>query len=114
MDNATYVGLTRQMTLRRELDIIANNVANADTAGFKVEQLLREEEPTKPATTLGVRTPTNFVIDGEIARDFSQGAYARTGNPLDVAIEGDGFLAVRTARKPSPSMATSSGLPVRA
>ncbi len=39
MDNAAYVGLSRQMTLRRELDIIANNVANADTAGFKVESL---------------------------------------------------------------------------
>jgi flagellar basal-body rod protein FlgF len=84
------------MTLRRELDIIANNVANADTAGFKVESLLREEEPTRPAKTHGLRTPVDFVIDGEVARDFSQGAYARTGNPLDVAIEGDGFLTVRT------------------
>ncbi|MDP3081718.1 MAG: flagellar basal body protein, partial [Brevundimonas sp.] len=40
MENAAYVGLSRQMTLRRELDIVANNIANADTTGFKVEQLL--------------------------------------------------------------------------
>jgi flagellar basal-body rod protein FlgF len=36
MDNAVYVGLSRQMQLRRELDIIANNIANSDTTGFKV------------------------------------------------------------------------------
>jgi len=35
MDNALYVGLSRQMTLRRQLDIVANNIANADTTGFK-------------------------------------------------------------------------------
>lgn len=98
MDNAAYVGLSRQMTLRRELDIIANNVANADTAGFKMESLLREEEPSRPAKTMGLRTPVNFVIDGEVARDFRQGTYSRTGNPLDVAVEGDAFLAVRTAQ----------------
>ena len=40
MENAAYIGLSRQMTLRRELDIVANNIANADTTGFKVEQLL--------------------------------------------------------------------------
>lgn len=97
MDNASYVGLSRQMTLRRELEIIANNVANADTAGFKVEQLLKEEEPTRPARTHGVRTPVDFVVDGEVARDFAQGGFTRTGNTFDLAVEGDGFLVVQTA-----------------
>ena len=53
MDNALYVGLSRQMTLRRELDVVANNIANADTAGFKVESLMVGTEPAQPA-----RTPT--------------------------------------------------------
>jgi flagellar basal-body rod protein FlgF len=97
MDNTTYVALSRQMTLRRELDIIANNVANADTAGFKVEQLLTEEEPLRPAKTFGVKPPVDFVIDGEVARDFTQGALQQTGNTFDLAVEGDGFLVVRTA-----------------
>ena len=44
MENAAYIGLSRQMTLRRELDVVANNIANADTTGFKVEQLLVGEE----------------------------------------------------------------------
>lgn len=98
MDNAAYVGLSRQMSLRRELDIIANNVANADTAGFKVEQLLKEEEALRPAKTFGLRRPVDFVVDGEVARDFGQGGFQKTNNPLDIAIEGDGFLSVRTAQ----------------
>lgn len=97
MDNAAYVALSRQMTLRRELDIIANNVANVDTAGFKVEQLLTEEEPLRPAKTFGIKPPVDFVIDGEVARDFSQGGFSQTGNTFDVAVEGDGFLVVQTA-----------------
>lgn len=97
MDNAAYIGLSRQMTLRRELEIIANNVANADTAGFKVEQLLTEEEPTRPAKTFGIRPPVDFVVDGEVARDFTQGGFSQTGNTFDLAVEGDGFLVVRTA-----------------
>jgi flagellar basal-body rod protein FlgF len=88
------------MTLRRELDIIANNVANADTVGFKVEQLLVEEEPLRPAKSLGIRGPVDFVIDGEVARDFSQGGFSQTGNTFDLAVEGDGFLVVETANGP--------------
>jgi flagellar basal-body rod protein FlgF len=100
MDNTAYVALSRQITLRRELDIIANNVANADTAGFKAESLLVEEEPMRPAKTFGLRAPVDFVIDGEVARDFGQGGFQKTGNPLDVAIEGDGFLSIETAQGP--------------
>jgi flagellar basal-body rod protein FlgF len=100
MDNTAYVALSRQMTLRRELDIIANNVANAETAGFKVEQLLTEEEPLRPAKSVGLRPPVNFVIDGEVARDFSQGGFTQTGNTFDLAVEGDGFLVVQTANGP--------------
>jgi flagellar basal-body rod protein FlgF len=41
MDNALYVGLSRQVVLRREMDIVANNIANLDTNGFKVESLMQ-------------------------------------------------------------------------
>ena len=46
MDNAIYVGLSRQMLLQRELDIVANNLANVDTAGFKFEVADRQR-PTR-------------------------------------------------------------------
>ena len=45
MDNSLYVGLSKQMVLRREMDIVANNIANAETTGFKVESLMEKTDP---------------------------------------------------------------------
>jgi flagellar basal-body rod protein FlgF len=94
MDNTLYVGLSRQMVLRREMDIIANNIANADTSGFKVESLMTKTEPKAPATTFGAPAPVKFVTSDGVARDFSQGALRKTDGPLDLAIEGRGFFRV--------------------
>ncbi|MEO8114597.1 MAG: flagellar basal-body rod protein FlgF [Phenylobacterium sp.] len=96
MDNALYIGLSRQMVLRRELDIVANNIANADTNGFKVESLMTKTDPKAPAMTLGGPKPVKFVTSDGVARDFGQGALRRTDSPLDVAIEGQGFFKVTT------------------
>ena len=72
MDNATYVGLSKQILLQRELDIVANNLANVDTTGFKVESLISGADPTLPAHTLGVTQPVQFSVDNGLARDFTQ------------------------------------------
>ena len=53
MDNALFVGLSRQVILRREMEIIANNIANMDTTGFKVESMMQKTDPAEPAVTLG-------------------------------------------------------------
>ena len=99
MENAAYVALSRQMTLRRELDIVANNIANADTTGFKVEQLLVGAEVGQRARNHGVRPSASFVLDQGIGRDFGQGALSQTGRTLDFAIEGEGaFFTVQTAQ----------------
>src|SRR5579862_1039443 len=72
MDNVMYVGLSRQETLQRELDVVANNVANVDTAGFKVESLMVQTDPQRlPAAGDGPRN-VNFTLDAGVARDFSQ------------------------------------------
>ncbi len=97
MDNALYVGLSRQMTLRRQLDIVANNVANANTTGFKTEDLMVRTEQAKPAKTLDGGSPVKFVLDSGVARDFTQGAMTKTGGDLDVAIDGKGFFKIQTA-----------------
>jgi len=97
MDNALYVGLSRQMTLRRELDIVANNIANADTTGFKVESLLVKTEPGAPARTLDGPKPVKFALDVGVARDFSPAALHNTAAPLDLGIEGPGFFKISTA-----------------
>jgi flagellar basal-body rod protein FlgF len=90
VENAAYVGLSRQMTLRRELDVVANNIANADTNGFKVEQLLVGSEVGERARNAFVRPGVSFVLDNGVGRDFSAGALSQTGRSLDFAIEGDG------------------------
>jgi len=90
VENASLIALSRQLVLRRQLDIAANNIANADTTGFKVEQLIVETEEARLARNLGVSGPGQFVLDQGVGRDFSQGAIRETGRPLDVAIEGDG------------------------
>ena len=100
MDNALYVGLSRQMTLRHELDIVANNIANADTAGFKVESLMLATQPQAPAVTLDGPKPVKFVMDTGVARDFSQGGLHRTNNDLDLGLDGPGFFQVSTADGP--------------
>jgi flagellar basal-body rod protein FlgF len=97
LDNTTYVGLSRQMTLRRELDIVANNIANADTAGFKTESLMVASESRLPAKDAQLPHATRFVLDSGVARDFGQGSLKQTHNELDVAIEGDAFFSVSTA-----------------
>ena len=96
MDNALYVGLSRQMTLRRQLDIVANNIANADTTGFKAESLMMETAPRAPAMTQGGPKPVKFVLDSGVARDFTPGALRRTDAPFDLGIEGMGFFKVTT------------------
>ena len=92
MENAALIALSRQMTLRRELDIVANNIANADTSGFKVEGLIVEEEAVSHARNFGVYGAPSFVLDQGVGRDFSQGAIRQTGRPLDVALEGEGVF----------------------
>lgn len=99
MDNAIYVGLSRQMMLRRELDVIANNIANADTSGFKVEDTLTKTE-AKAAPRTRQSDAIKFVIDDGVARDFGQGGLNRTSSPLDLAIEGQGFFTVNTTAGP--------------
>ncbi len=99
MDNTLYVALSRQMVLRREMDVVANNIANADTAGFKVEQIMSETEVERLAVQPGSGSRNvQFVLDQGLARDFKQGAISQTSNPLDFAVDGEGFFRIITPR----------------
>jgi flagellar basal-body rod protein FlgF len=99
MENSLLVGLSRQMTLERELDVVANNVANVNTNGFKAERTLFEEYLNSGAHEDNFQTPdrrVSYVQDRGTFHDLAQGAPQLTSNPLDVAIDGGGFLAVQT------------------
>ncbi len=94
MENGMYAAVSRQLILRRSLDIVANNVANATTTGFKVEELGVAQNPDRRAFHVDGPQRVAFAQDWSLLRDFSQGALEQTGRPLDLAINGDGFFAV--------------------
>lgn len=96
MDNAMYVALSRQMTLRRELDIVANNIANVDTTGFKVEGTMVRTDPSTGAKMVDGPASLKFVIDDGVTRDFGQGTLRQTGGSFDLGIEGQGFFKIQT------------------
>lgn len=98
MENTLLVGLSRQVALERQLDVISNNVANMNTTGFKADKSLFEEYLKSGAhedNFVGPDRRVSFVQDRATWHDFAQGPAERTGNPLDVAIAGNGFLAVQ-------------------
>jgi flagellar basal-body rod protein FlgF len=101
MENALLIGLSRQMALSHELDIIANNIANIDTTGFKSDNAAFGEYLMPRASDRGFSGSdrrVSFVQDRASWIDLSEGAIQQTGNPLDLAISGDGYLTVQTAR----------------
>ena len=100
MQNGLLIGLSRQVALERELAVIANNIANINTSGFKSDGALFEEYVSKTARAgkLANDNKVSFVRDRATWIDMSQGAMQRTGNPTDVAIDGTGFLAIQTPR----------------
>jgi flagellar basal-body rod protein FlgF len=98
MQNAVLVGLSRQVALGRELDVIANNIANLNTTGFKADGSLFEEYLSTGARDDETGGQVSFVRDRGTWHDLSEGPIEKTGNPLNVAIDGAGFLVVQTPR----------------
>jgi flagellar basal-body rod protein FlgF/flagellar basal-body rod protein FlgG len=100
MENTLLIGLSRQVTLERQMDVIANNVANVNTNGFKADRSLFHEYLVPTARednfAAGRDRRLSHVVDRATFKDFAQGSPDQTKNPLDVAIAGDGFFTVQT------------------
>jgi len=92
------VGLSAQQVLQKRMDTTANNLANMTTAGFKVEHVVSRELSEKPATAQDNPNEIAFTDAWMLQRDFSTGPLEQTGNPLDFALEGDGFFVIQTAQ----------------
>ncbi|MDA7827274.1 flagellar hook-basal body complex protein [Rhodobacteraceae bacterium] len=91
MDTSNYTTLTRQSGLMREMQIIANNVANAATSGYRQEGVMFSE----------YLVPTGSddvsMAHANLSRtDFRQGSLAPTGNAFDLAIQGNGYFTIDT------------------
>jgi flagellar basal-body rod protein FlgF len=93
MDTTGYIALSRQLALQRKMAVIAQNVANVGTTGYRAEHALFEPVPERA----GERPRRlDFVQDVGLFRDLAPGALNLTGNPLDVAVKGEGYLAFQT------------------
>lgn len=99
MMNAQLVALSREVALRRELDVIANNLANMNTTAFQAERVAFEDYlmPRAEASAFQNRDhDVAFVQDWATYRDIEPGAREVTGNDLDVALSPGGYLTVET------------------
>jgi flagellar basal-body rod protein FlgF len=90
-----YVGLSAQISLQRRLETIANNVANASTVGFRAEEVKFEQ-----ALSLASADPIAYASAGKPFLSRRAGELVRTDNPLDVAVQGDAWLAVQSPAGP--------------
>ncbi|MEO1014247.1 MAG: flagellar hook-basal body complex protein [Pseudomonadota bacterium] len=95
-DNMISAALSRQKGLMKELLTVTNNIANADTAGYRAEGVVFSEyvEALDKSDSLSMTRAAGRTID------MSQGEIITTKDPLDIAISGDGFFLVETEGGP--------------
>ncbi len=92
MENTLFIALSKQLAIRREMDVIANNLANTSSPGFKNEKMMFVEYLKET----GPREKVSLVQDIALARDLSEGVFKRTNGALDLAIHGKGWFVVET------------------
>ncbi|MCT4556777.1 MAG: flagellar hook-basal body complex protein [Pelagimonas sp.] len=92
METASYTALSRQSGLLREMRVIANNIANTNTTGFRQEGVIFSEYITQGDTQTSVSMARGRIRN----TSFAQGNLEHTGGTYDFAIEGDGFFLVDT------------------
>jgi flagellar basal-body rod protein FlgF len=91
MQSSLYVALSGQVALQKRLDTIANNIANANTGGYRAEEVSFSTILSRAGAT-----PTAFASSGDSYISRKSGELTNTGNPLDIAVQGDGWFALRT------------------
>lgn len=99
MDSGYYAAMTGLVARTQALDTAASNLANAQTPGYRAEREFFRSVllgPDALDSQLG-ETLNNFGLLGGDRLSMAQGALEQTGNPLDLAIEGQGFFAIQTA-----------------
>lgn len=126
MESGYYAALTGLLAQSQTLDSVAGNLANAGTAGFRAERdYFRDAVVGTGAEESQVNAAVNnYGVLGGTMLDLAQGPMQETGNPLDVAIQGQGFFAIRTGngvrytrdgelmRAASGELVTADGMPV--
>ena len=100
MDSPGYIILSRLSAQMRAQSLTANNLANADTPGYRATRPVFAEHPALQRTGQHPRggREVDYSWDRSTWRDEQPGSISRTGNPLDVALAGEGYFAVDTPR----------------
>jgi len=126
MDSGYYAAMAGLVARTQALDTAASNLANTQTPGYRAEREFFRSVllgPDAMNSQLG-RTVNNFGLLGGDRLDMAQGALTATGNPLDLAIQGEGFFQVQTPnglrytrdggfhRSPTGQLVTQAGEPV--
>ena len=93
MENSLYITLSRQETLRRQLEVVSNNIANMNTSGFKSQRMLFLEYLERPEHQ---GDKMSFVQDYGLLRNTEVGPLNVTNNEMDVALRSEGYFAVET------------------
>lgn len=109
MVRALYTAYTGMINEQYRMDIITNNMANADTCGYKQEGVTNQSfdsmlaikihDESEHYTDRALGNVSLGVKMGEVYTDFGQGSIRETGNPYDLAISGDGFFSLRVTDK---------------
>jgi len=109
MDSGYYAACTAMMTQSQALELVANNLANSSTTGFRAEhsvfQSLVASSSGAPMSPLNEAANQYGILQGTRV-DGTQGQFEQTGNPLDLAIEGPGYFVVQT---PNGRLLTRNG-----
>ena len=91
MQSSLYVALSGQVALQKRLDTIANNIANVNTGGFRAEEVSFSTLVSRAGAA-----PTAFATSGENYISRKNGEMNPTGSPLDIAVQGNAWFAVKT------------------
>lgn len=92
MQGGLHVGLSAQIALRDRLETLAHNLANVNTPGFRAEQAKFDAAVAR----VGAQPPVAFVEAKEPYLSRESGGAIKTDSPLDVALQGDAFMALQT------------------
>lgn len=107
MENSIYAGLSRQSALQIQMDLIANNLANMNTPGYRNQNaIFTEYVAYNTARGTEEKDPLSLVMDYGQFQSTAPGPLQQTGNPLDIAIQGKGYFGVQT---PEGVMFTRNG-----
>jgi flagellar basal-body rod protein FlgF len=98
MSDGIYSATSGAISQQRSLEVVANNLANATATGFRGDRVAFREALAGANGQNAPATNLRFVAVSRVKTDDSQGGLKQTANPLDVALEGEGYFAVSTPR----------------